>query len=290
MRLVTADGAVEAEGEVLRAARVGLGALGVVTEVTLRCQPLYTLRRTDERRSLTETLERLDELADSRERFEFFSFPYSRWALWRTTETTGDPPSPPGAVERFLEDIVFENGALGALCRVGRAAPRLVPAIDRLMGRLAGGADRVDRSHRIYANPRIVRFTEMEYAIPREHGPEAIRRVFDLVERRRLPVLFPLEVRFGAADDAFLSPGAGRDSCYVAVHVYRGMEFETYFRGVEAIMSSYGGRPHWGKRHYRSAADLRPLYVDFDRFLAVRDRLDPRRVFTNDYVDRVLGP
>jgi L-gulonolactone oxidase len=114
--------------------------------------------------------------------------------------------------------------------------------------------------------------------------------VFDLVERQRLPVLFPLEVRFGAPDDAFLSPSAGRDSCYVAVHQYRGMGFETYFRAVEAIMREYGGRPHWGKRHYRSAADLAPVYPDFDRFLAVRDRTDPRRVFSNDYVDRVLGP
>jgi L-gulonolactone oxidase len=291
MRLVTADGPVDvSDGDELRAARVSLGALGVVTEITLRCQPLYTLRRTDERRPLAETLEGLHELALARERFEFFSFPYSRWALWRTTEKTDDPPEPPGAVERFLEDIVFENGALGALCRAGRAVPRAIPAIDRLMGRLAGGADRVDRSHRIYANPRIVRFTEMEYAIPREHGAEAVRRVFDLVEGRRLPVLFPLEVRFGAGDDAFLSPGGGRDSCYIAVHVYRGMEFETYFRGVEAIMREYGGRPHWGKRHYRSAADLAPLYDDFDRFLVVRERLDPKRVFANDYVDRVLGP
>jgi L-gulonolactone oxidase len=290
MRLVTADGPVDVtDGDDLRAARVSLGALGVASEITLRCRPSYTLRRTDTRRPLEETLDRLDELADGRERFEFFSFPYSSWALWRTTEETDDPPHPPGAVERFLEDIVFENGALGAMCRLGRAVPRLIPAIDRLMGRAAGGADRTDRSHRIYANPRIVRFTEMEYAIPREHGAEAVRRVFDLVEGRRLPVLFPLEVRFGAADDAFLSPSAGRDSCYVAVHVYRGMEFETYFRGVEAIMREYGGRPHWGKRHYRSAADLAPLYPDWDRFLAVRDRLDPRRVFANDYVDRVLG-
>src|SRR4051794_32143178 len=289
MRLVTADGPVDVEGDDLRAARVSLGALGVATEITLRCQPLYTLRRTDERRSLDETLARLDELATSRERFEFFSFPYSRWALWRTTEKTGDEPDPPGKAARFLEDILFENGALGLLCRIGRLAPGLIPSIDRLMGRLAGGASRKDRSHRIYANPRIVRFTEMEYAIPREHGAEAVRRVFDLVEGRRLHVLFPLEVRFGAADDAFLSPGGGRKSCYIAVHVYRGMEFETYFRAVEAIMRDYDGRPHWGKRHYRSAAGLAALYPDWDRFAAVRERLDPRRVFANDYTDRALG-
>jgi L-gulonolactone oxidase len=289
MRLVTADGAFDLTGDDLRAARVGLGALGVVTQVTLRCQPLYTLRRTDERRPLGETLDRLEELASARERYEFFSFPYSPWALWRTTEKTDEPPQPPGRAERFVEDVVVENGAFGAFCRAGRALPALAPRIARTVGGLAGGATRVDRSHRIYANPRLVRFTEMEYAIPRAAGAEAVRRVFDLIERRRLPILFPIEVRFGAPDDAFLSPGAGRASCYIAVHQYRGMEFETYFRAVEAIMRSYDGRPHWGKRHYRSAADLAGLYPDWDRFVAVRDRLDPGRVFSNDYTDRVLG-
>jgi L-gulonolactone oxidase len=289
MRLVTAAGPVEVAGDDLRAARVSLGALGVATEITLRCQPLYTLRRTDERRPLDETLDRLEELATTRERFEFFSFPYSRWALWRTTERTDEPPSPPGAAARFLEDIVIENGAFGAFCRVGRLAPALAPRIARTLGSLASGATRVDRSHRIYANRRLVRFTEMEYAIPRAAGAEAVRALFDLVERRRLPILFPIEVRFSAPDDAFLSPGSGRDSCYIAVHQYRGMEFETYFRAVEAIMRSYDGRPHWGKRHYRSAGDLAGLYPDWHRFLAVRDRLDPGRVFSNDYVDRVLG-
>jgi L-gulono-1,4-lactone dehydrogenase len=290
MRLVTADGAVDVEGDDLRAARVGLGALGVATEITLRCQPAYTLRRTDERRPLDETLNRLEELATGRERYEFFSFPYSPWALWRTTEKTDEQPQPPGRVERFAEDIVVENGAFGAFCRVGRTVPSLAPRIARTVGGLASGATRIDRSHRIYANPRLVRFTEMEYAIPRAYGAEAVRRVFDLIERRRLPILFPIEVRFGAPDDAFLSPGAGRDSCYIAVHQYRGMEFETYFRAVEAIMRDYDGRPHWGKRHYRSAADLAGLYPDWDRFIAVRDRLDPGRMFANDYTARVLGP
>jgi L-gulono-1,4-lactone dehydrogenase len=290
MRLVTAAGAVEAEGDDLTAARVSLGALGVATEITLRCQPLYTLRRTDERQPLDETLAELEDLATGRERFEFFSFPYSPWALWRTTEKTDEPPEPPGRFERFLEDVVVENGAFGAFCRAGRAVPALAPRIARTVGGLASGATRVDRSHRIYANPRLVRFTEMEYAIPRANGADAVRRVFDLIERRRLPILFPIEVRFGAPDDAFLSPGAGRDSCYIAVHQYRGMEFETYFRAVEAIMREHGGRPHWGKRHYRSAGDLAALYPDWDRFRAVRDRLDPGRVFANDYVERVLGP
>jgi FAD/FMN-containing dehydrogenase len=126
--------------------------------------------------------------------------------------------------------------------------------------------------------------------VPREHGAEAARRVLELVRRRRLPVGFPIEVRVVAGDDALLSTAHGRDTVYVAVHQYRRMEFETYFRAVERIMEDYGGRPHWGKRHYRVAATLRPLYPEWDRFQAVRARLDPEGKFANDYSERVLGP
>lgn len=290
MKLVTAHGVEEVtEGDELRAARVSLGALGVATEIQLLCQPLYTLRRTDERKPLSETLDRLQDLAKERERFEFFAFPYARWALWRTTEKTADKPNPPSRIESFVNDVVLENGVFGLACMVGRLVHPLIPPIDRLLGRLASGSTRVDRSARIYANPRLVHFTEMEYALPRAAGAEVVRGVFDLIEREKLPVLFPLEVRFGAPDDAFLSPGGGRDSCYVAVHMYRGMDYEPYFRAVEDIMRSHGGRPHWGKRHFRTAGELSGLYPDWGRFQVVRDRLDPRRVFANGYTDRVLG-
>ena len=129
----------------------------------------------------------------------------------------------------------------------------------------------------------------MEYGIPREAATEAIRRVVDLVERRRLPVAMPYEVRFTKGDDAHLSTAAGRDTCYIAVHQYRGMDFDAYFRGVERIMDDYGGRPHWGKRHFQTAATLAPRYPDWDAFQAVRHRLDPDGVFANEYVERVLG-
>jgi L-gulonolactone oxidase len=293
LRLVTASGEVVRcsageDPDLFRAARVGIGALGVVSAVTVRCAPAYTLRRVDEQQPLDEVLARFEELVESHERFEFFTFPYSGLALARVTETTSEPPSV-GRGEA-VRDALLENVALGAFCRLGRAFPRLAPAIDRAVGRLATGGVRVDQAHRVYANPRLVHFTEMEYAIPRAAGPAAVRAVLDLVERRRLPILFPLEVRVTAADDALLSPAYERDSCYVAVHQYCGMEFESYFRAVEAIMDEHGGRPHWGKRHYQSAATLAPRYPSWSQFASVRDRLDPERRFANDYTRRVLGP
>ena len=293
LRLVTADGSIvscsaDDDPDLFRAARVGIGALGVVSAVALRCVPLETLRRTDDQRPLDEVLGRFEELVDGHERFELFTFPYSGLALTRVTERVDEEPAPPPA--EWLRDVLLENGALGAFCRAGRAFPRLVPPINRALGKLATGSVRTDRSYRIYANPRYVHFTEMEYAITRAAGPEAVRAVLDLIERRRLPIVFPIEVRVVAGDDALLSPAHERDTCYIAVHQYRGMEFEGYFRAVEAIMDGYGGRPHWGKRHYQSAGTLRERYPEWDRFAAVRDRVDPQRVFQNDYARRVLGP
>jgi L-gulono-1,4-lactone dehydrogenase len=269
---------------------VSLGALGVITRVTLRCAPLYTLRRLDAPKPLDETLDRLDELVDGHERFELFVFPYTRTALTRVTESTADEPRPPSKLSAWFHDVVLENGILGAFMRTGKLFPGAIPRLNRSLAGLFRASERVDRSYNIYANPRKVRFTEMEYAVPRAAGREALERVMAMIEERRLPISFPIEFRFVAEDDAYLSPSNRRETAYIAVHVYHRMEHDAYFRAVESIMREYDGRPHWGKRHYRTAADLAPAYDDWDRFQAARERLDPNRRFRNAYTDRVLGP
>jgi FAD-linked oxidoreductase len=280
----------ESDADGLRATRVGAGAVGVITELTVRCVPAFTIRRVADSAPLAETLARLDEHVEENDHFEVFVFPYSDLALTLESRRTDEDPQPGSRRERWMQEVLVENVALGAAMRLGRALPRLIPHIGRQGPRLATRTVTVDRSWRVYASQRRVRFTEMEYAIPREHGREAVERVLALVERRRLPVCWPLEIRWAAGDDAFLSTAHGRDTCYVAVHQYLGMEYETYFRAVERIMDDYEGRPHWGKRHYQTAATLAPRYPDWDRFQAVRARLDPDGVFSNDYSDRVLGP
>ena len=291
LRLVTAAGEVVElrEGDELLAGRVSLGALGAISSVTLRCVPAFTIHRVDEPRPLDEVLARFDELVDSNDHFELFVFPYTRTALTLTSERTDREPRPPSAVQAFARDVLLENAALEVACRLGRRFPGAIPGINRRVAGAMSRAEQLDASHRVYANRRTVRFTEMEYGIPREHVGAALERVLALIERRRLPVGFPVEVRVVAPDDALLSTAAGRPTGYIAVHQYRGMEFESYFRGVEAIMDEYGGRPHWGKRHYQSAATLRSRYPGWDRFRAVRDRLDPERKFENEYLRRVLG-
>jgi L-gulonolactone oxidase len=282
-------GGDDAAGDDLLAARVSLGALGAISAVTLRCVPEFTIHRVDRPLPLDDVLARLDEHVDSNDHFELFVFPYTRTALTLTSQRTDREPEPAGRAQVLLRDVLLENAALEAACRTGRRFPALIPRVNRTLVRAMSPTEHLDRSHRVYANRRTVRFTEMEYAIPREWTAEALERVLALVERRQIKVGFPIEVRVVAPDDALLSTAQGRPTGYIAVHQFRGMEFESYFRGVEAIMDEYEGRPHWGKRHYQSAATLRPRYPGFDRFVAVRDRLDPERKFENDYLRRVLG-
>jgi L-gulonolactone oxidase len=295
IELVLADGSVReltvaGEPELLRAARIGVGALGAIGVLTLRCFPAFILERVDAPRPREEVLDRFDELAEANDHFELFTFPYSDRALVLERNRVDSPPRPRGRAATFLNDIVLENWALEALAATGKALPRAIPSLSRLAGRLASGGRTVDHSHRVFVNERRVRFTEMEYAVPREHGPTAARRVIDWIRQNRFPVFFPIEVRVTAADDAYLSAAHERPTAYIAVHQYRGMEWRPYFEAVESIMDDYEGRPHWGKRHFQTAETLVPRYPKWDAFQAARDELDPARVFTNEYAARVLGP
>jgi L-gulono-1,4-lactone dehydrogenase len=294
VELILGDGSVReltaaGEPELLRAARVGVGALGAISAVTLRCVPAFTLRRVDTPRPTEEVLDGFQERADANDHFELFTFPHADSALVLERNRTEEPPRPRGRAAAFLNDIVLENWALEALSATGKRFPGSIPRLARLAARLASGSSATDRSDRIFVNERRVRFTEMEYGVPREHGPEAARRVIEWVRANRYPVFFPIEMRVTAGDDALLSTSYERDTAYIAVHQYRGMEWRPYFEAVEKIMDGYGGRPHWGKRHFQTAETLAPRYPAWQDFQRARDELDPNRVFTNEYAERALG-
>jgi L-gulono-1,4-lactone dehydrogenase len=295
LELVLADGSVRelsatGEPDLLRAARIGIGALGAISAVTLRTFPAFTLERVDAAHDLEDVLDRFDELADANDHFELFTFPYSDRALVLERNRTEAPPAPKSRAVTFLNDVLLENWALEAMAATGKALPRTIPALAKFAGLVATGTSNRDRSDRIFVNRRNVRFTEMEYAVPREHGPTAVRRVVEWVRANHFPVFFPIEVRVTAADDADLSAAHERPTAYIAVHQYRGMEWRPYFEAVEAIMNDYVGRPHWGKRHFQTAETLAPRYPRWSNFQRARDELDPGRVFTNEYAARVLGP
>ena len=289
LELVLGDGSeIElTEGDLLRAARVGLGALGVVAAVTLRCVPSFRLRGVDAPEPLEDVLASLDERADAADHFEFWTFPHSPLALTRTNTRTEAPREVPGRRREWLEDVLVDNHVFAVVNRAARRFPRAIPMLNRTAARAASRRERVDWSFRVFASPRLVRFMEMEYAIPREHAAEAVRGAREILERH--PVSFPIELRFVGADDALLSPAHGRDSAYVAVHLFEGLPWEAPFREVEALMSGFGGRPHWGKWSFLGAEELAPRYPAWDAFRAARAQLDPHGRFENDWVRRVLG-
>jgi FAD-linked oxidoreductase len=290
LELVLADGSerelTEAD-DLLRAARVGLGALGVVVAVTLRCVPAFRLHAVDAPQTLEDVLADLDAHVDGNDHFELFAFPHSPLALTRTNNRTDHPADPRHPAREWLQDVLRDNHAFALLNRAARRVPRAIPRINRLAGRSASRRERVRRSFEVFASPRLVRFEEMEYAVPRDRAAEAVRAVREVLARH--PVSFPIELRFAAADDALLSTAHGRDSAYVAVHVFQGMDFEPAFREVEALMGQWGGRPHWGKRSFLGAAELAPRYPRWDAFAAIRDELDPGGRFVNSWIARVLG-
>lgn len=294
IELVTADGSIleineRNDADTWRAVRIGLGALGVVTAVTLHAVDAFTLRGVDETRSLEEVLDRIDEFVDGNDHFEFYNFPHSPLAITRTNNRIEGPPRPRSRARAWLTDELLNNYTLELVCRAGRRFPARIPVINRAASRLAGKHVRVDRSDRVFAAVRRVRFTEMEYALPRAAAVDAVRAVREVIGKGGFGVPLPMEVRFAAADDAYLSPAEGRATCYLAVHMFEKMEWRPYFRAVADAMVGLGGRPHWGKRHFQSVSSLRPLYPHWDRFSAARKRLDPSGVFANAYIDRVLG-
>ena len=283
---VELDEATDPDG--WRAARVKLGALGIETAVTLQLVPSFVLEGIERPVPVDEVLRDLDEFVDGNEHFEFYMFAHSPLAMTKRNNRVDVPEQPRAKPVDWFADIAMSNHAFDALCRLTRRRPAVIPWVHRGAAYAGSYRRQVDRSYRVFASPRLFRFTEMEYAIPRAHAAEAIREIKAVGQRFDSPM--PTEVRFVAPDDAFLSPAGGRDTCYIAVHQYRGMDYEPYFRACEAVFDRYDGRPHWGKRHFQTAETLRERYPEWDRFQAVRQRLDPGGRFSNDYIDRVLGP
>jgi L-gulonolactone oxidase len=292
LRLVLADGtevacSADERPDLFAAARVGLGALGVLTAVTLRCVPAFLLRA-DER---PVPLDEAPELLTADDHVEFYWFPHTDRALLK--RNTRLPPeaglAPLTARRAWWEDRFLANTVFGWTCRLGHRVPAAVPMVNQVAARALGARTYTDRSHRVFTSAREVRFRELEYAVPVDALTGVLAELRRTVRRNGWRISFPVEVRVAAADDIWLSTAYGRDTGYVAVHRYHRESPDEYFRAVEAIMLAAGGRPHWGKEHHQGAAVLAERYPRFADFRRVRAEVDPAGVFANAYTDRVLG-
>jgi FAD/FMN-containing dehydrogenase len=272
------------------AARVGLGALGVVTTVTFRVVPAFLLEAREEPMQWSEVISRLDELTSENEHFEFYWFPHTEGCLTKRNNRSPGPPRPLPRFRYLLDDEFLSNTVFGVTCRLGHAVPGVITTVNGLAGKALGSRSYVDAAYRVFTSPRRVRFKEQEYAIPRESLADVLAEIRALFARRDWRISFPIEVRVTPGDDLWLSTAYGRSSAYIAIHVFHASPHQEYFRDVEAVMTAVAGRPHWGKMHTRSAEYLRQAYPKHGDFVALRDELDPERRFGNPYLTQVLGP
>ncbi|MFF5856405.1 D-arabinono-1,4-lactone oxidase [Streptomyces sp. NPDC012751] len=294
LELVTADGSVltcseEENPDVFAAARIGLGALGVVTAITFAVEPLFLLTAREEPMPLDRVLAEFDQLWAENEHFEFYWFPHTGSTTTKRNNRSAGPERPVGRLAGWFEDEFLSNGVFQAAQWAGRAVPATIPSIARISSRALSARTYTDIPYKVFTSPRRVRFVEMEYAVPRAALVETLRELRAVIDRSGLRVSFPVEVRTAPADDITLSTASGRDSAYIAVHMFRGTPYQAYFTAAERVFTAHEGRPHWGKVHTRDAEYLDRVYPRFGEFTALRDRLDPERLFQNDYSRRVLG-
>ena len=292
LTLVTASGEViecseHERPDIFKAAQVSLGALGVIASVTLRVVPAKRLRFVSRRERVDGVLANLDRYKRENSHFEFFWMPYTPWAQVKFLNETDDPPSA-GNVFGALNKVVLENGLYWALSETARIVRPTTRTISRISALGIATVSEADYSHRLFATPRMVKVQEMEYNIPTEHFPAVLAEIRAVMAREKFNVHFPIECRFVHSDDIWLSPAYERESAYIAVHMYKGMPYERYFRAIEPIYQPYGGRPHWGKMHTLDAATLATRYPRWDDFRRVRAALDPAGVFLNDYLRDLL--
>lgn len=294
--LVTADGGLlrvseDENAELLPAVRLALGALGILVELEIQCVPAYLLHAVEHPAPFDETLDRWGELVRGADHFEFYWWPHTDTVMTKSnTRLPLDTPyEPESRFKNWVEKRFLENGALRASLFTGWVAPAVAPSLNRLATRLYGDREWTAPSIEVFTSPRLVPFRESEYAIPLAALPDVLREIRSLIDREGWRISFPVEVRAAAADENWLSTAYRRETAYVAVHRYWRDDPRGYFAAVEAIARGHGGRPHWGKMHERTADDLVPVYPRLGDFLEVRDRLDPERVFANDYTRRVLG-
>jgi FAD-linked oxidoreductase len=292
LTLITAEGEVlecspTQEPDIFKAAQISLGALGIISKVTLQLVPAYALDYEWRKMPLNESLENIEQYKRENRNFEFYWLPYTERILGKFMNMTDKTPHAKGAFRRFNETVI-ENGALFLLSEVARLRPSTSQRMCKTLEALATSGHDITYSHQMYATERWVKFQEMEYSIPAEHFVTVLQTIKQTISEQHFAVNFPLECRFVKGDDIDLSPAYGRDSAYIAVHMYKGMAYKSYFEAIEAIFRQYDGRPHWGKMHTLKREDFETLYPRWEHFQGVRQQLDPSGIFLNSYLERVL--
>ena len=252
LSVLLVDGSVvtctpDCEPGLFEAARLSLGAVGVVLEVTLQVREAYRLEEQRWLEPLESVMERIDELVTATRHFEYFWYPGQDRAICKSIDITEEPGRYP----------LGDEGQ-----------------------RLAWGFE-------VLPNQRLDPHTEMEYSIPTEHGPLCVAEIKNLLSSNYPDVLWPIEYRTVAADNVWLSPARGRSTVTVSIHEDVERDETAYYKDAETVFRAHGGRPHWGKVHYLSGEDLARDYDRWQDWWRVRDEVDPTGVLLNDALSKL---
>lgn len=276
------------DGDDFKAAQISLGALGIITRVELQAVPAYKLTYVSAKTTLRAMLDQLPDYKARNRNFEAYFFPFTQTCQTKELNISDAEPDKRG-IGRWFNDIFLENGVFSVLSNISRFIPGTSAAMSKTAAWGVSAGKTTAWSHQVFATPRLVRFHEMEFNIPQEHFEAAITEIEATIRKRNFRVHFPLECRWVKADDILISPAHGRDSAYIAAHMYKGMAYQEYFQAIETILKGFGGRPHWGKMHNFTAVDCRERYPRWDDFQAIRQRFDPQGIFLNAYLERLFG-
>ena len=289
LKLVTASGELlecspAKNSDVFEAARVNLGALGIVTEVTMQNQPKYTLKRETTWLPIEEILENAETIADNNRNYEFYYIPFSGMGFNDIHNITNEPAS--------STEKIDQNDGAETLKQVRDWLSWSPKVRELILGTYMSSLEKevtIANSWENYASERNVRFNEMEYHLPRENAFKAFREIKDTVEKNFPEVFFPFEFRFVKSDDIWMSPFYGRETCSIAVHRYFEEDYQPLFKAIERIFKKYHGRPHWGKLNTLNTTELAALYPHWNDFQDVRREMDPEGKFLNPYLKKIFA-
>ncbi|MEM1325968.1 MAG: D-arabinono-1,4-lactone oxidase [Bacteroidota bacterium] len=276
--------------DLFKAAQVSLGALGIITEVTLQCVPLYKLRIDNQKEQLTDLFTNLEERLSTHRNFEFYWFPYTQFAATKTTDIVEKTEVDQVNFFNYWTEYVLENLTFKLLCEYANWLPSQTKSITRLIEKaLPKSVTKIAHSHKVYATQRWVKFLEMEYSIPAEAYHDVWQEIQAAFKKHQFPIIFPIENRWVKGDDVYMSPAYGRDSAYIACHVYNKQDHRHYFKVLEDIFKAYDGRPHWGKMNTWTTEEVAARYPMFEAFQKQREAHDPQGIFCSDYMQELLG-
>jgi L-gulonolactone oxidase len=300
MRLITARGDVleltaQTTPNELAAAKVSLGSLGIISTVTLQCEPLFNLRAHEAPADFAATLANYQTPLARAEHFRFWWFPHTQRAqAWEANRTTLPADAPKSRWRTWYDDVLIGNRLSEVATGLTSLQPDWIPAMNRTLEHYLFEKTKTytNRYDRVLTFLILVKQYVMEYAIPVEHTRTALTQLQTLIAREKFKVHLPVEVRFAPASDAWLSMAHGRTSCYVGVIMYRPFDktvpYEPYFRAVDELMTSFAGRPHWAKMFYRTSADFQRLYPRWSDFQKFRADWDPHGMFMNAALERIF--